>query len=97
MYRRPPSLSAWVIHTWIGWFITVVVIRVVMLKILLVRRYCGDTAVNSRFRYLNSGLPSAFDYSCYGKCIFGSLSYYLFEMKMKFEFLIESYAKIFCF
>ena len=41
MYGQLPSLSACVIHVWIGWFIAVVIMRVMVPRILSVRRHCG--------------------------------------------------------
>ena len=38
-----PSLSACVIHVWIGWFTAVAFMRVMVLRILSVRRHCGDS------------------------------------------------------
>jgi hypothetical protein len=46
IYGGPPFVSAWVIHVWIGWLIAVVDISVIVRRILLVRRHCGERAVS---------------------------------------------------
>ena len=43
MCGGPLSLSVWAIHVWIGWLIAVVAIRVIVRRILLVRRHCGES------------------------------------------------------
>ena len=36
-------LSACVIHVWIGWFVGVAIIRMMVRRILLVRRHCDES------------------------------------------------------